>query len=105
MTAYEYTVPNTEVAGLALKIQNTGSIVNGIYSGSGVFLSDGTTMFPLITAGKDEIVDIPGNSVIYMYELFPVKMRFRENMRLVVESTSLPDTCIMTPILLVEMED
>lgn len=104
MTSYEYTIPNAPVYGCALQIQNTGDIVNGIYSGAGVFVDDGVTRFPLITAGKDQLVDIPANSTIQIYEHYITPLLFRQNCRIVVDSTDIPTQCIMTPIFLLEME-
>lgn len=105
-TGYQYTIPNSMCHGVALRIQNNGSIVNGIYSGVGVFVDNGDgSRYPLITAGKDQLVDIPANSVIYVYEHFPTPLLFRENCRIVVDSTDLPNTCILTPEFLLEVED
>lgn len=106
MTGYEYTIPNSPCHGVALRIQNLGDIVNGIYSGVGVFVDNGDGVrYPLITAGKDQLVDIPANSVIYVYEHFPTPLFFRENCRIVVDSTALPTTCVLTPEFLLEVED
>lgn len=106
MTGYSYTIPNSLVHGVALRIHNTSTIVNGIYSGVGIFIDNGDGVpYPLITAGKDQLVDIPANSVIYVYEHFPTPLRFRENVRIVVDSTDLPNTCIMTPEFMLEVED
>ncbi len=106
MTSYNYTIPNSASHGVMLRIQNTDTIVNGIYSGAGVFVDNGDGVpYPLITAGKDQLVDIPANSVIYVYEHFPTPLKFRENCRIIVDSTSLPTTCILTPSFLLEVED
>lgn len=104
MTSYEYTIPDTPVHGISLKIQNTSTIVNGIYSNAGVFIDDGTCRYPLITAGKSDLVDIPEYSTITIAEHFPTPLLFRQNCRIVVDSTDIPTTCIMTPIFLVEVE-
>ena len=106
MTGYAYTIPNSKCHGVALRIQNMGDIVNGIYSNVGIFVSMGDgTLYPLITAGKDQLVDIPANSIINVYEHFPTPLHFRENCRIIVDSTDLPDTCILTPEFLLEVEE
>ena len=106
MTGYEYTIPNSPCHGVALRIQNLGEIVNGIYSNVGVFVSNSDgTRYPLITAGKDQLVDIPANSIINIFEHFPTPLLFRENCRIIVDSTDLPDTCVLTPLFLLEVED
>ena len=106
MTGYDYTIPNSPCHGVSLRIQNTDTIVNGIYSNVGIFVDNGDgNLYPLITAGKDQLVDIPANSVINVYEHFPTPLLFRENCRIVVDSTDLPTTCILTPMFLLEVED
>lgn len=106
MMGYEYTIPNSPCHGVALQIKNLGNIVNGIYSNVGVFVSNSDgTRYPLITAGKDQLVDIPANSVINVFEHFPTPLYFRENCRIIVDSTDLPNTCILTPMFLLEVED
>lgn len=106
MTGYQYTIPNSMVHGVSLRIQNTSTIVNGIYSNVGVFVDNGDgILYPLITAGKDQLVDIPANSIINVYEHFPTPLKFRENCRIVVDSTDLPTTCILIPSFLLEVED
>lgn len=106
MTGYQYTIPNSMVHGVSLRIQNTSTIVNGIYSNVGVFVDNGDgILYPLITAGKDQLVDIPAYSIINVYEHFPTPLKFRENCRIVVDSTDLPSTCILTPSFLLEVED
>ena len=106
MTGYQYTIPNSLCHGVALKIQNNGDIVNGIQSNVGIFVDNGDgNLYPLITAGKDQLVDIPANSVINVYEHFPTPLLFRENCRIVVDSTDLPTTCILTPLFLLEVDE
>ena len=106
MSGYEYTIPNSKCHGVSLRIQNLGDIVNGIYSNVGIFVDNGDgKLYPLITAGKDQLVDIPAYSIINIYEHFPTPWLFRENCRIVVDSTDLPTTCILTPQFLLEVED
>lgn len=104
MTSYQYPPPNARIHGAALKITNTSTIVNGIYSGSGIFLDDGENRFPLITAGKEDLVTIPEYSTIYLYQYFDTPILLRENVRIVVDSTSLPNTCVLQPSFLLEMD-
>lgn len=104
-TDYQYTIPNSNCHGVSLKIQNSGDIVNGIYSAVGVFVDNGDgTRYPLLTAGKQELVDIPAYSVIYIEQKFQVPILFRENCRIIVDSTDLPNTCTLTPTFLLEVK-
>ena len=106
MANYSYTIPNANVHGVSLKITNEGDIVNGIYSGAGVFVDNGDgNLYPLITVGKEDLTTIPANSVIYVHEQLHTPIRLRENVRVVVDSTAIPTTCKMKPVFLLEMED
>lgn len=105
MTGYSYPAPDGVIYGAALTITNTSTIVNGIYSGAGIFLDDGENRFPLITAGKEEMVTIPAYSTIHLYQYFDSPLLLRQNVRVVVDSTSLPSTCVLQPSFLLELED
>lgn len=105
MAKYSMTVPDAEVHGVSLKIVNGGAAVNGIYSAVGVFVDNGNgDIFPLITVGKQDLVNLPANSTVYIYEHYVTPMQFRENVRIVVDSTDLPDTCILQPVFLLGVE-
>ena len=104
MAEYSYTIPNSLCHGVALKIHNLGELVNGAYTGVGIFVDNGDgARYPLITLGKQGLIDLPANAVVYAYEHFPTPLLFRENVRIVVDSTELPTTVLLTPEFLLEV--
>lgn len=96
---YFYNVPNGVLYGAALKITNNSDTeVSGVYSDCGIFLTynDGGE-FPLITAAKDDVVTIPANSTVWIHATEPTPWKPVQQCRLAIDSTSLPDTCTLTP--------
>ena len=101
MTRYYYPVPNGTIYGSALKIQNTSSdAVEGVYSDCGIFITyDDGSEFPLITASKDDVTTIPANSVVWIHQTEPTPWKPNQQCRIAIDSTSLPSTCILTPVI------
>lgn len=101
MTSYLYPVPNGVIYGCSLKIENRSDTeVTGVYSDCGVFLSyneDGAE-FPLITASKDDVISIPANSTVWIHATEPTPWKPSQQCRLRIDSTSLPNTCLLTPV-------
>ena len=96
---YYYPVPNGIIYGSALRIQNNSDkAVEGVYSDCGIFLTynDGGE-FPLITASKDDVLTIPANSVVWIHQTEPQPYKPVQQCRIAIDSTSLPDTCLLTP--------
>lgn len=101
MTRFYYPTPNGVIYGAALKIQNLSDEgVEGVYSDCGIFLTynDGGE-FPLITASQDDVVTIPANSVVWIHSTEPMPFKPVQQCRIAIDSTSLPDTCLLTPFI------
>lgn len=99
--SYYYPVPNGVIYGCSLKIENMGDVaVEGVYSDAGVFISynDGSE-FPLITAGQADVTRIPANSTVWIHSTEPTPWKPNQQCRLKVDSTSLPITCKLTPVI------
>ena len=74
-----------------------------MYGDAGIFLvydEDGG-QFPLCTCSKDDVTTIPANSVVWLDETFHVPLNPQRNCRIAIDTTSIPDTVIVTPSLLI----
>lgn len=104
MTKYYYAVPNGAIYGASLKMQNlAGEDVSGIYGDAGIFLEfdqNGGT-FPLCTCSKDDVTTIPANSIVFLDETFHMPINPQRSCRIVIDTTSIPDTVEVTATLLV----
>ena len=103
MSRYHYPVPNGPIYGATLKIENkSDEDVTGIYPDSGIFISydDGSGVVdPIATIG--DRVEIPAHATIFISEKLPQPMQVQRQCRIVIDSTSLPNTCELTASLLV----
>ena len=104
---YMLPVPNAKIHGVALRIDSENlTDLSGVYSAVGVFVDHGDNVrFPLVTVGKEDVTTIPALSTIYIYAQFHTPIYFEENCRVIVDTTSLPNTCKLTPRFLLEREE
>lgn len=111
MRYYNYP-PNGMIYGASLKIQNTSSEdVTGLYGDSGIFLTfggeggDGSPEqeFPLVTAAENGIVTIPAYSTVWINRSLPAPIKPQQQCRIAVDSTSIPQSCILTAVVHIGM--
>ena len=111
-TRYYYYPPNGMIYGASLKIENTsGQDVTGLYGDSGIFITfggqggDGSPEqeFPLVTAGQNGIATIPARSTVWISNYLPAPIKPQQQCRIAVDSTSIPNTCNLTPVIHVGM--
>lgn len=100
------------IYGASLKIQNGSTQdVTGIWGDAGIYLTfggaggDGSPEqeFPLVTAANNGIVTIPAASTVWIYNYLPAPIKPQQQCRIAVDSTSLPNTCTLTPVIHVGM--
>ena len=110
-TYYEYP-PNALIYGASLRIQNLNNQeVTGVYGDAGIFLTFGgqggdagiQNEFPLVTASQNGIVDIPGGSTVWISNYLPAPIKPHQQCRIAIDTTSLPKTCIVTPVVHIGM--
>jgi len=104
VSRYYYNVPNGPIFGASLKLQNLdGTDVSGVYGDAGIFLvyDDEGAQFPLCTCSKDDVTTIPANSVVFLDETFHTPINPQRNCRIAIDTTSIPDTVVVTAVLLI----
>lgn len=112
MTRYYQYPPNGKIYGASLKIQNTSTEdVTGLYGDAGIFLTfggqggDGSPEqeFPLVTAAHNGIVTIPAGSVVWISNYLAAPIKPQQQCRIAIDSTSIPSSCLLTPVIHVGM--
>lgn len=101
MVRYFYPVPNGVIHGASLKIQNTSDgPINQLYADAGVFLvyGDGNE-FPLVTLADANFTEIPANGIVWCTHEFVAPFKPYQSCRIAVDSTSLPQACLLTPVI------
>ena len=95
-----------------MKIQNTTDTdVTGLWGDAGIFLTfggqggDGSPEqeFPLVTAADQGITTIPAASTVWIHNEFPAPVKPQQQCRIAIDTTSIPNTCIVTPVIHVGM--
>lgn len=95
------------IYGASLAIQNNDvADVSGIYGDVGIFLTfggqggDGSKEqeFPLVTAAQNGVASIPAGSTVWISNYLPAPIKPHQQCRLMIDSTSLPKTCTLRPV-------
>lgn len=112
MARYYQYLPNGMLYGASMKIRNTSNqTVTNLYGDAGLFITFGGVdgdnnaemEFPLVTLSDSNVTEIPAGATVWITNYLPAPVKPQQQCRLAVDSTSLPSTCMLTPVVHVGM--